>query len=229
METDMSSSHQTAPSVTSAASREAFIEQQFHAGRDRDIATAGDRDAATAGATPADAAAVVGFWRQAGPSMWFAKDDGFDRRFREAFLGAHQAATRGDLDNWQATSDGALALLLLLDQFPRNAFRGTPLMYASDATARRIAAAAIAAGRDRLVTPDLRKFFYLPFAHSEDIADQERSAALCNPLGPPDSVNAERHRDIVRRFGRFPHRNTILGRIMTPDEQNFLDQGGHAG
>ena len=230
----MSSSHQTAPSVTSAASREAFIEQQFHAGRDRDIATAGDRNrdrwgSRRAGATPADAAAVVGFWRQAGPSMWFAKDDGFDRRFREAFLGAHQAATRGDLDNWQATSDGALALLLLLDQFPRNAFRGTPLMYASDATARRIAAAAIAAGHDRLVAPDLRKFFYLPFAHSEDIADQERSAALCNPLGPPDSVNAERHRDIVRRFGRFPHRNTILGRIMTPDEQNFLDQGGYAG
>ena len=181
--------------------------------------------------TPTDraAAAVVAFWRQAGPSTWFAKDADFDRRFREAFLGAHEDAARGDLDDWLATSDGSLALVLLLDQFPRNAFRGTPRMYASDTAARRIAAAAIAAGHDQRVMPDLRIFFYLPFGHSEELADQERSVALCRPLGPPDSAHSERHRDIVRRFGRFPHRNPILGRIMTQDEQIFLDQGGYAG
>jgi uncharacterized protein (DUF924 family) len=229
MQTDMSSPDQPSRSAIAAASREAFVEQEFLAGRDRGIAAAGDRRIESTEAPPATAPAVVAFWRQAGPSMWFAKDTDFDSRFREAFLGAHEAAARGDLDCWAATSGGALALLLLLDQFPRNTFRGTPRMYASDAAARRIAAAAIAAGHDRQVTPDLRKFFYLPFAHSEDIADQELAVALCKPLGPPDSVNAGRHRDIVKRFGRFPHRNPILGRIMTPAEQNFLDQGGYAG
>jgi len=161
--------------------------------------------------------------------MWFAKDADFDRRFRETFLDAHQAAARGDLDHWVMTSEGALALLLLLDQFPRNAFRGTPRMYATDTAARRIAAAAIDAGRDRQMPTDLRKFFYLPFAHSEDLADHDRSVALCRALGPPDDANSERHRDIVRRFGRFPHRNPILGRKMTVLEQAFLDQGGYGG
>jgi uncharacterized protein (DUF924 family) len=220
----MSPPNQPAPYLTPAASREAFVEQEFLAGRDGRI-----ESVQSLPATPAAATAVVAFWRQAGPSLWFAKDADFDRQFREAFLGAHEAAARGDLDGWLATADGALALVLLLDQFPRNAFRGTTRMYASDAAARSIAAAAITVGHDLCVTQELRKFFYLPIAHSEDLADQERSAALCKPLGPPDSVNAERHRDIVKRFGRFPHRNSILGRIMTPDEQNFLDQGGYAG
>jgi len=220
----MSSPNQPARDVTSASSREAFVEQEFLAGRDRRIEN-GDAFPAT----PAAATAVVALWRQAGPSMWFAKDADFDRRFREAFLGAHEDAARGDLDDWLATPDGALALVLLLDQFPRNAFRGTPRMYASDAAARRIAAAAIAAGHDQRAKLGLRTFFYLPFAHSEDLADQERSVTLCKPLGPPDAEHSERHRDIVRRFGRFPHRNPILGRIMTQAEQNFLDQGGYAG
>lgn len=203
------------------ASREAFVEQEFHAGRDL---RSGDT-----GALPATAAEVVEFWRQAGPSMWFAKDDEFDRCFREAFLEAHEAAARGDLDRWVTTAEGALALLVLLDQFPRNAFRGTPRMYATDAAARRIAASAVDAGHDQAMPPDLRKFFYLPFAHSEELTDQERSVALCGPLGPPDSVNSARHRDIVKRFGRFPHRNPVVGRQTTPEEQEFLDQGGYAG
>ena len=175
------------------------------------------------------AADVVAFWRQAGQSMWFTKDADFDRRFREAFLQAHEAAARGDLHGWLATPEGALALLLLLDQFPRNAFRGTPRMYATDAAARRIATAAIEAGRDLQMPEELRTFFYLPFGHSEDLADHERCVVLCRPLGPPDSTDSERHRDIVKRFGRFPHRNPILGRNMTPQEQEFLDQGGYAG
>ena len=180
-------------------------------------------------APPVTVAQVVAFWRQAGPAMWFAKDADFDRRFRDAFVQAHEAAARGDLDGWATTAEGALALLLLLDQFPRNAFRGTPRMYATDAAARRIAVAAIDAGHDQGVPRELRTFFYLPFGHSEDLADQERSVRLCGPLGPPDSVLAEGHRDIVQRFGRFPHRNPILGRNMTAEEQEFLDRGGYAG
>jgi uncharacterized protein (DUF924 family) len=218
----MSSLNQTVPCApAAAASREAFIELEFHAGRDFRI---GQTEVPLV--TAAD---VVAFWRQAGPSLWFAKDADFDRRFREAFLDAHEAAARGDLDGWLATPEGALALLLLLDQFPRNAFRGAPRMYGTDVAARRIATAAVNAGHDRHMPKELRVFFYLPFAHSENLSDQERCVALCRHLGPPDSTDSERHRDIVKRFGRFPHRNAILGRSMTDEEQVFLDQGGYAG
>jgi len=203
------------------ASREAFVEQEFHAGRGLRLGESG--------APLPTAAEVNEFWRQAGPSMWFAKDAGFDRRFRETFLDAHEAAARGDLDHWMTTPEGALALLLLLDQFPRNAFRGTPRMYATDPAACRIAAAAVDSGHDQAMPPDLRKFFYLPFAHSEDPADQDRSVDLGRHLGLLDSRNSHRHRDIVKRFGRFPHRNPILGRNMTAEEQQFLDSGGYAG
>ena len=177
----------------------------------------------------AEAIAVVHFWREAGPSLWFAKDDAFDRKFRERFLALHEAAARGELNGWVATADGALALMVLLDQFPRNAFRGTPRMYATDALARELANAAIQAGHDRAVAEQLQFFFYLPFGHSENLADQERSVALAQRLGQPNLSHAERHRDIVRRFGRFPHRNPILGRAMRPEEQFYLDQGGYAG
>jgi uncharacterized protein (DUF924 family) len=178
---------------------------------------------------PDEAEAVVGFWRDAGPDLWFAKDPAFDRRFRDRFLPLHEAAARGDLADWSATTAGSLALALLLDQFPRNAFRGTPRMYATDALARRAASAALAAGHDRELPPDLRLFLYLPFGHSEDPADQERSVALCAGLDEPNPTHARRHRDIVRRFGRFPHRNPILGRATTPEERRYLDEGGYAG
>ncbi|WP_407160785.1 DUF924 family protein [Bradyrhizobium sp. STM 3557] len=161
--------------------------------------------------------------------MWFAKDANFDRCFRERFLSAHEAATRGELNDWAATPDGALALLILLDQFPRNAFRGTPRVYASDAQAYEIASRAVAAGFDQQVSRELRAFFYLPFCHSEDLADQERAVALMRELGGEAAQAAERHRDIIRRFGRFPHRNPILGRAMTAEEQEYLDRGGFAG
>jgi uncharacterized protein (DUF924 family) len=178
---------------------------------------------------PAEATAIVGFWRAAGPSLWFAKDDAFDRRFRDRFLAAHEAATRGELAGWSASADGALALVILLDQFPRNAFRGTARMYATDGYVRLVADAAIKAGHDRAVDRELAKFFYLPFAHSEDLADQERSVALVRRLGEPDLTHALGHRDIIRRFGRFPHRNPILGRTMTPEEQHYLESGGFKG
>ena len=180
------------------------------------------------GAT-AKAYSVVEFWRQAGPSKWFAKDGEFDRLFRERLLSTHEAAARGELEAWLSTPYGSLALVLLLDQFPRNAFRDTPRMYATDQHARASAATAIAAGHDRSVCRDLRLFLYLPFGHSEDLADQARSVALAEGLGEPDLSHAKRHHDIIVRFGRFPHRNRILGRAMTPDEQRYLDEGGYAG
>ena len=178
---------------------------------------------------PVDARAVVDFWRAAGPGLWFAKDTEFDRRFRERFLWLYLAATRGELADWSKTPEGAMALLILLDQFPRNAFRNTPRMYATDAMARKIADAALKAGHGQAVEPALRLFFYLPFGHSENLADQERSVALSEALGEPNLSHAKRHRDIIRRFGRFPHRNPILGRAMTPEEQRYLDEGGYAG
>ena len=122
-----------------------------------------------------------------------------------------------------------MALVILLDQFPRNSFRNTPRMYATDAMARKIADAALKAGHDQAVEPALRLFFYLPFGHSENLADQDRSVALNESLGDPNLSHAKRHRDIIRRFGRFPHRNPILGRAMTPEEQHYLDEGGYAG
>jgi uncharacterized protein (DUF924 family) len=134
----------------------------------------------------------------------------------------------GRLDSWLTTAPGALALCLLLDQFPRNAFRGSPLMYATDARARTIAHAAIQTGYD-LELGELALFVYLPFGHSEDLADQERSVRLARRLGPKHVEHAEGHRAIVQRFGRFPHRNPILGRLMHPDERRFLDEGGFAG
>jgi uncharacterized protein (DUF924 family) len=178
---------------------------------------------------PAEASEVVAYWEGAGPALWFAKDDAFDRRFRERFLPLHETAARGDLDGWNATPAGALALMVLLDQFPRNSFRGTARTYATDAAARRLAAEAIALGHDRAVEPDLQKFFYLPFGHSEDLADQERAVELCGRLGGRDLEQATHHRDIVRRFGRFPHRNAILGRPTTAEEEDYLANGGYTG
>src|SRR5687768_8017317 len=108
---------------------------------------------------------VLAFWRDAGPSRWFRKDEAFDHEFRTRFLGAHEAAQRGELDAWAHDAQGALALLILLDQFPRNAFRGMQRMYESDAKAREIARVAVQAGHDTVTAPDLRNFFYLPFVH----------------------------------------------------------------
>ncbi|MDW9594900.1 DUF924 family protein [Sinorhizobium meliloti] len=176
-----------------------------------------------------EAAAIIRFWREAGPTRWFAKEAEFDRAFRERFLTSHKAAARGELLDWTVSPEKTLALILLLDQFPRNAFRGTPRMYETDALALGVARAAINAGYDLKGPADLKLFFYLPFAHSERLADQEQSVELARRLGEPSLSHAKGHRDIIRRFGRFPHRNWILARAMTEDEQRFLDEGGFAG
>jgi uncharacterized protein (DUF924 family) len=174
-------------------------------------------------------AEVIDFWKSAGPGLWFAKDPEFDRRFRERFLADHEAAARGELAHWLGSAEGAFALVILLDQFPRNAFRDTPRMYDTDALARKVASTAFAAGYDRAFPGELQKFLFLPFAHSEDLADQERSVALARRSGPQDLAHAEHHRDIVRRFGRFPHRNRILERESTPEEIRYLADGGYQG
>lgn len=172
---------------------------------------------------------VIDFWRQAGPERWFRKDAAFDAQFRERLASLHFAAARRELDDWADTPEGALALLLLLDQYPRNSFRGTAHMYATDPLARYFALQMQARGFDEAVEPLLRPFCYLPLVHSESLADQDRAVSLTERLGGDAARHARGHRDIVARFGRFPHRNAVLGRATSAPEQAFLDQGGFSG
>lgn len=180
------------------------------------------------------AADVIGFWSAAGPGKWFAKSTAFDEAIRLKFEPVHFAAARGEYAVWEAGAEGALALCILLDQFPRNLYRRTAHAFATDPLARSIATGALDQKFDGKVEPLLRQFFYLPFMHSEDLADQERSVALYEAYdgetGDIESLKyAVIHRDIIRRFGRFPHRNPALGRVTTPEEQTFLDEGGFGG
>lgn len=172
------------------------------------------------------AAEVVGFWRDAGYERWFARDAGFDAQLCERFLELHHRAARRELEGWMDSAEGALALLILLDQLPRNCFRDSGHAYATDPLARHYAARAIEAGFDQQTAPDLRLFFYMPFEHSEDSADQQRSLALHRTLPGKDADRwAALHHDVIRRFGRFPHRNRALGRDNTPEERAYLDAG----
>ncbi|UVH54862.1 DUF924 family protein [Variovorax paradoxus] len=172
---------------------------------------------------------VVDFWREAGPDRWFAKNDAFDAEFATRFSHAHQAAARGELDHWASDAEGALASLVLFDQFPRNTWRGSPHMLATDGKALAVAKQAVESGFDRQCEPMLRRFFYLPFMHSEVLAEQERSVELNAALDANTQRYAVLHRDIIARFGRFPHRNRMLGRSTTAEEQKYLDEGGFAG
>jgi uncharacterized protein (DUF924 family) len=177
--------------------------------------------------TPAD---VLSFWRAAGPEKWFTKDDAFDAEVGARFLTTYEAAARGALSAWEATAEGALALVIVLDQFPRNLFRDDARAFASDAAACAVTDRALARGFDQQLPPSDRPFLYLPFEHSETVADQERSLALFRALGDAELLRwAELHADIIRRFGRFPHPNAVLGRTTTPAEQAYLDSGGFAG
>jgi uncharacterized protein (DUF924 family) len=206
-----------------AATREGFTELAGLAGRGLHRI-----DLRSLSLSPSEASAVIKFWVDAGPREWFGKRPDFDRSFRERFLSLHERVAH--LEQAHADSpDESLALLLLLDQFPRNAFRGTARMYATDVLARFVAEAALRAEHDRVFEPDLKLFFCLPFGHSENLADQDSAVALAASLPEPAPSHSRRHRDIIRRFGRFPHRNPILGRAMTAEEQLFLDEGGYAG
>jgi uncharacterized protein (DUF924 family) len=175
----------------------------------------------TVRAAPAE---IVSFWREAGPDKWFEQDESFDQAIRLRFLPTCEAAANGELAAWEESAEGALALALLLDQFPRNMFRGNARAFATDALARAVADRALARGFDQATEPALRPFFYLPFMHSEALIDQHRSVRLYEALGDAEQLRyATEHRDVVQRFGRFPHRNRALGRDTTPTERAFLE------
>jgi uncharacterized protein (DUF924 family) len=177
---------------------------------------------------------VLDFWfSDRARLLWFEKDAAFDAEIRDRFGAAIERAIAEDFEDWRQDRDGALALLILLDQMTRNIFRGDPRAFAGDRRARAVAGAAIAVGLERSLPFMRRRFFYLPYEHSEDPGDQERSLALFTELmaaAAPEErgdaeeqlIAAERHHYIIRRFGRFPHRNAVLGRISTAEEVQFL-------
>lgn len=180
-------------------------------------------------APPAPARAVLDFWfgPEAGPERWFKKDPTFDAAIRARFADACADALAGGLADWRAGARGCLALILLLDQFPRNLHRDDARAFAGDARARAVLARARAAGFDRELDPAERHFLYMPLMHSEDPADQRDSVALFEALGNADVLKyARAHKAIIDRFGRYPHRNAVLGRASTPEEEAFLRQPG---
>lgn len=181
----------------------------------------------TALLSPSD---VLAFWLEAGPEKWFAKNAVFDREFSDLCCDTHYAAARRELDHWLETPDGALALIILLDQLPRNAFRDTAHMFATDPLALKFAKQAIQQGYDRKIMAELRAFLLMPLMHSEVLADQEQLLTLLDQVSEAQTYKfAVIHRDIIARFGRFPHRNDSLARDTTPQEHNFLASGGFSG
>jgi uncharacterized protein (DUF924 family) len=172
-------------------------------------------------------AEIIAFWRDAGPAMWFAADPAFDAEIRTRFERAHLAASAGLNETWATIAQGALAYLLLTDQFPRNIYRNSAHAFATDPLARAMAERAIAAGFDMATEPLLRMFFYLPFQHHEDAVSQARSIAFFTRhrdlTGDAESLRyAIGHADMLARFGRFPHRNAVLARAPTQDERDYL-------
>lgn len=178
---------------------------------------------------------VVSFWHEAGPDRWFKKDEAFDARIRERFARLYDAAARGELDGWADTPEGLLALVLVLDQFSRNLFRDDARAFRHDDRALALAHAAHERGwverlLEREDTAPVAVFAIMPLMHSEGIADQELCVRLMlRPRWADNFGFAVVHRDVIRRFGRFPHRNPVLGRHTTPAERAFLDGGGFGG
>lgn len=176
-------------------------------------------------------AGLLGFWfDELSEADYWRRNDEVDARIRREFAGLQQRAAAGELDHWQSTPEGALALVIALDQLPRNMFRNDPRAFATDAKALATAEAAIAAGFDRKLPNDRCMFLYMPFEHSEDLTVQERSLEIFKRLGLSDEVYGfvERHHEIIARFGRFPHRNATLGRETTPEEAAFLEEPNSA-
>ncbi|MGE4373230.1 MAG: DUF924 family protein [Xanthobacter sp.] len=184
--------------------------------------------------TQAEINAVLDFWRSEGPQKWFGGGSVFDEEVKNHLLPAYERAVAGELDDWQDAPESAVARIILLDQVPRNVFRGTPRAFATDPIALASAEDAVARGfdRDQAVNapPALRGFFYLPFMHAENERAQARCVALYEAWGDENGLAFARiHQDAITRFGRFPHRNSILGRVTTPEEQAYLDGGGFSG
>jgi uncharacterized protein (DUF924 family) len=162
------------------------------------------------------------FWFDEHPKDWFVKNTAFDAEIRKRFLALHERAAAGRLEHWAQDPRGCLALVILLDQFPRNMFRGEARAFATDAQARMAARAILERAWDKAMTKSEQLFAYLPFEHSEALADQELACELMKNFDEKQRQYAERHRDIIRRFGRFPHRNDLLGRENTAAEIEFL-------
>jgi uncharacterized protein (DUF924 family) len=174
----------------------------------------------------ANAEHVLRFWFDEHAKDWFAKNADFDAQIHERFQPLHEAAAAGRLASWHEAPRNCLALVILLDQFPRNLFRGEARAFATDAQARAAARVILERGWDKAMTQSEQLFAYLPFEHSESLADQDLSCELMKGFSAEQRQYAERHRDIIRRFGRFPHRNDVLGRQSTPAEIEFLKQPG---
>ncbi|MGI9508355.1 MAG: DUF924 family protein [Geminicoccaceae bacterium] len=170
---------------------------------------------------------ILDFWfAEETKPRWYQSSDGFDELCQQRFGDLTAKAASGELAAWEQTADGALALCLLLDQMPRNLFRGTAKAFATDPKAVDVAMRAIERGFDQTLDLEKRKFLYMPFMHSERLLDQERSVAIAKALDDENMLHyANDHADIIKRFGRFPHRNAILGRDCTPDESAFLEGG----
>lgn len=174
---------------------------------------------------------ITEFWIGAGPEAWYRPDDDFDAEIRARFGTAWQGAAAGAMDHLINAAPTALALMILMDQFPRNMFRADPRAFATDAKVLGLAKDALEMGHDLSIQEPERQFFYLPFMHSEDLADQTRAIELIETrmpqTGQGNVIHARAHAEIIRRFGRFPYRNADLGRDMTAEEQAFLDAGGY--
>jgi uncharacterized protein (DUF924 family) len=171
---------------------------------------------------------VFTFWfKELTRKDWFEKNEALDEAMRRHFAATHLSLARGELDAWRTSPENRLAAVIVLDQLSRNLYRGTPLAFATDWLALREARLAIEAGSDMVVLPEQRGFFYLPFEHSETLADQDRSVELFALLGDAEYLDyAERHRAVIREFGRFPHRNALLGRESTAAELEYLAKPG---
>lgn len=177
---------------------------------------------------------VIECWLRHGPEAWFSRNEALDAEIEADYADLHFKASRCELSDWEETPEGTLALLLLLDQFPRNLFRGSAHSYATDPLARTTAHRALAKGFDKRVEPVLRPFFYLPFEHSEEMEDQRFSVSLFekhrDETGDAEPLKwAMVHLELIERFGRFPHRNAALGRQTTAEEQAYLDDDGFKG
>ena len=180
--------------------------------------------------TSVDAKAIVDFWTLAGPERWFNRDAAFDGTLSVRFGEALKRARLGAYDHWVETPGGALGLIILLDQVSRNIHRDSPLAFAGDAKALVLAKISVSRNYHQMLPAPLAQWLIMPFEHAEDMDAQQRCAALFETMGLPEMVHyAKIHRDIIARFGRFPHRNAFLGRTSTPAEIAFLQNGGFAG
>ena len=180
--------------------------------------------------TIGDPKEILDFWTEAGPAKWWKKNPDFDAEIAKRFQKTHERACAGELDDWAETADGALALIIVLDQFSRNLHRNSPQAFAQDGKTASIARAQIASGGDKTMAREIHQFCYLPLMHSENLDDQDLCLQQMQKMGEKNSIrSAIEHRDIVARFSRFPHRNAVLGRSTTAEEQSFLDAGGFSG